>query len=154
MQPLAATDSCPVYCSTAETAPSLVLSQHPLGLALDDSPTALPPDDENVIKRVILRRSSMAQLVTMQAKVIKIVIEQQARCKRYLYNKIRSLPIFIVGRIFYVCRPPLTTLAAERQTSAKYTKILPRTTGSLRKYERYKVRSRILAKMKQQLPFR
>lgn len=94
----------------------------------------------------------MAQLATMHMKVSRTMVQPEACYKRYFERKVRSLPSFKVGQMVYVNRSPLIIFAANRQSSAKYNKLRPRTTGTFKVLE---VRGNIpkIDKFASQIPF-
>lgn len=51
-----------------------------------------------------------------QTKVSLKLAQHQARYKRYINRKVRSLPPFTIGHTVYTDRPPFTILSADRQT--------------------------------------
>lgn len=77
----------------------------------------------------------------MRKKVNETLARQLAVYKRYLDKKFRILPVFTVGQMIYVNWPPLTIFSEDRQTSAKYNKLLQRTAG---RFNVLKVRDHVL----------
>lgn len=84
----------------------------------------------------------MAQTFIMQTKVSGTLAKQQARYKKYFERKLRSSPAFTAVQIVYVNRPLLNTLAADRQASIRYNRLLPLTAGPS---EILEVRAHVLA---------
>lgn len=98
----------------------------PVRTAIDRS-TALHPDTNIVTSPVVLRQSILAQLATIHTKVSVALEQQQTGYNRYFDRKVKSLPTYKICKMLYVNRPPLVILPANRQTSARYYKLMPHT---------------------------
>lgn len=135
MQPVAYAYNFQVNRFNVETPFSLLLARYHPKPATIASPTALPKNVDSATNPVDVEQRILANLATMCTSISGTFAQRKSRHKRYFDKNVGSLPGFKAGQMMYLNQPPLTILSADCQNSARYSKLMTRTTGPFKVLE-------------------